>query len=258
MKRLAIVVALGAGLTLSAPVAVLAQPPALEAGGSVEPEAVQALQKMSAYLQTLNAFEITTKTSLDLVTQTGQRVQLDGTGSYKVRRPKGFVIEINTDWKKRVFLYDGTRFTVYAPELGYYAQVDAPATNLQTLDAIYEKFGIALPIEDLFRWNDVSSRRQDPLSSAIVVGERMIEGVPTDQYAFRQGDFDWQVWIARGDRPLPRKLVIVDRSDLAQPAYSAILTWTVNPTFTDEDFAFRPTSGATAIRLTPIQNRSQP
>jgi hypothetical protein len=246
MKRLAIVVALGAGLTLSAPATVLAQPPALEAGGSVEPEAVQALQKMSAYLQTLNAFEITTKTSLDLVTQ------------YKVRRPKGFVIEINTDWKKRVFLYDGARFTVYAPELGHYAQVDAPATNLQTLDAIYEKFGIALPIEDLFRWNDVSSRRQDPLSSAIVVGERMIEGVPTDQYAFRQGDFDWQVWIARGDRPLPRKLVIVDRSDLAQPAYSAILTWTVNPTFTDEDFAFRPTSGATAIRLTPIHNRSQP
>ena len=34
-----------------------------------------------------------------------------------------------------------------------------------------------------------------------------IDGVATDHYAFREADVDWEVWIQKGDQPLPRKLV---------------------------------------------------
>lgn len=222
---------------------------------AVEPEALQALQRMSAYLATLTSFEVTTQTSLDLVTDAGQRVQLDGSVKYQVRRPDGFIIAVSTDWKKRTFLYDGKQFTVYAPELGFHASVAAPPTILQTLDLIWEKFGIALPIEDLFRWNDVKSRRPDALDSGFLVGPASIDGVATDHYAFRQGDVDWQVWIQRGDQPLPRKLVIVDRSEPAQPSYSAQLTWTLNPQFAADAFTFHPSKTDKAIKLTALGDR---
>ena len=54
-------------------------------------------------------------------------------------------------------------------------------------------------------------------------------GADTDHYAFRQGDVDWQIWIERGERPLPRKLVITTREEVGQPQYSAELTWNLNP-----------------------------
>lgn len=229
-----------------------------EAKAPVEPGARAALDRMAAYLRTLEAFQVKTETSLDLVTDAGQRVQIDGTASYEVRRPNGFVISVNTDWKKRSFYYDGKQFTIYAPELGYYASAPAPATIAQTLDTISDKFGIELPIEDLFRWNDPSARRSQTLDSAMDVGPATIDGAQTEHYAFRQGQVDWQVWIQDGDQPLPRKLVIVDRTDPAQPAYAARLTWTLNPAFAADAFTFHPGKEAKAIRLTTLDNGRQP
>lgn len=228
-----------------------AKAPASAPASPVEPRALQALDSMSAFLRTQQKFALSAQTTLDLVTQDGQRIQLDGTTDYKVRRPAGFVITVNTDAKKRTFIYDGKQFTLYAPELGYYATVDAPATNLAVLDTIESKFGIDLPLKDLFLWNDPSSgQKRDQVTSAFLVGPATIDGVATDQYAFRGPRADWQIWIEKGDRPLPRKVVIVDRTDPASPAYTARLSWTLNPTFADNEFTFTPAAGAKSIRLT--------
>jgi hypothetical protein len=224
----------------------------------VEPEARQALERMSAYLGTLKSFEIRAQTSLDIVTEIGQRVQIDGTAHYKVRSPNGFVIEVVTDLKKRSFFYDGKNFTVFSPEHEFYATVSAPPTTLQVLDVLWDQFGLSLPLEDLFRWNGLKSRRAEDLSSAFLVGPATIDGVLTDQYAFRQGEVDWSVWIERGERPLPRKLMIIDRSQAEQPAYVARLAWTLNPTFAADAFTFHAGPKAKSIRMSTLETGSTP
>src|SRR5262249_37043187 len=45
---------------------------------TVDPDALQALNRMGAYLKTLNAFELTSDTTLDLVMDNGQLVQVGG------------------------------------------------------------------------------------------------------------------------------------------------------------------------------------
>ena len=258
MTPLKLAISLAAGLTLGLPLfgAAGAQTPTAAAqapAAPMEPAARQALDRMGAYLRTLNAFEVDARTSLDVVTEAGQRIQLDGTAAYKVRRPDAFRITVESDWKKRTFYYDGKQFTVVAPELGYYARAAAPATIAQTLDVVSERFGITLPLEDLFRWNDPSQKQSTTLDSAMDIGPVTIDGTPTELYAFRQGMVDWQVWIQTGDQPLPRKLVIIDRSDPAQPAYVARLTWRLNPTLNNADFTYTPAQDAKAIRLTTIE-----
>jgi hypothetical protein len=215
----------------------------------VEPEAVAALRRMSAYLMTLNTAAITSKGSIDLVTDAGQRIQLDGVTTYKMRKPNGFVIDYDSDIKKRRFLYDGAAFTVYAPTTGHYATVPAPATNREVLDTLYTKYGIALPLEDLFLWGDPKSNREAALKSASHAGTATLDGTETDHYAFREKDVDWEVWIQQGDQPLPRKLVIVDRTSVARPTFIARLDWKVNPTFSNADFAFVPDKDAQKIDL---------
>jgi hypothetical protein len=119
----------------------------------VEPNAVEALKKMSVFLASHQTLEITSEGSLDVVTGENQRIQMDGMTNYKIRQP-GFVIDYVSDVKSRRFIYDGKNFTVYSPKLGFYSTLPAPPTNRQVLDSLYEKFGIALPLEDIFRWAD--------------------------------------------------------------------------------------------------------
>lgn len=238
----------------SAPAAPAAPAPAAPAAAStekpvVEPEAVEALRRMSAYLQTLKSFELTSQASLDLVNTQGQRLTVDGTTNYKFRRPNGFMIDLDTDYKSRRFYFDGKQVTVYAPNFGYYTTVPAPPTIRETLALMKTKYGISLPLEDLFRWSDPATNRAEKLTSGFLVGTATLNGVHTDHYAFREGDVDWQVWIEQGARPIPRRLAIIDRSDPAYPTYDARLTWKMNPTLTSDQFVFKPGHDDKAIRL---------
>jgi hypothetical protein len=217
--------------------------------GVVEDTAIDALKDMSNYLMSANTFAIKSVGSLDVVTNDGQRIQLDGVTNYKVRKP-GFVIDYESNIKSRRFIYDGKTFTVYSPKLGFYAQAPAPATNKEVLDAIYDKYGISLPLADLFKWGDgTNADRIQALKSAYEVGTATVDGVDTDHFAFREENVDWEVWIQKGDQPLPRKLVIVDRTDPARPTFITHLSWQINPTFTDADFTFVPDANAKKIQL---------
>lgn len=222
----------------------------------VEQDAVDALKAMSAFLMSLQTIEISTQGSLDVVTGENQRIQLDGTTNYKIRRP-GFVIEYVSDIKDRRFIYDGKTFTIHSPKLGFYATAPAPPTNRETLSTIYQKFGIALPLEDLFRWAEPNGLRQQALKSAYRVGPATINGVPTDHYAFREQDVDWEVWIQKGDQPLPRKLVIVDRTEAAHPTFITHISWKLNPVFTDSDFTFVPDKDAKRIQMATFKGSGQ-
>lgn len=250
--------AMAAGLALSAgpgQAAAATAPAAASAPSAddIEPEAVQALKKMSAFLTTLNSFEVKADTTRDLVTSEGHRVQLTGVSDYKVRRPAGFVIDVANDFRNRRYYYDGKQFTVFAPTLGFYATAGAPATNGQTIDVLEQRYGIELPMDDLFRWNDPSSGQEQALKSAFVVGPSTVDGVATDHYAFREGDRDWQVWIQQGAQPVPRKLVIIDLSDEARPTYTARLAWTLNPEIAPATFTFQPPADAKAIHIATLE-----
>jgi len=213
---------------------------------NVEPQALAALDKMSAYLRSLNSFEIRSDTVTDAVLDNDQTVQFTGTVIYRVKRPNGFVISVADDRKVRQFNYDGKSFTIFSPRLGYYATVPAPPTIRELLTNVSNRYGLELPLADLFRWGAKDDDRKY-LTSGYVIGYAKINGLDADQYAFREGDIDWQIWIQRGNRPVPLKAVITDTSDPARPVFAATMSWTINPTFNEATFAFKPPKDAKLI-----------
>ncbi|HEY7006369.1 MAG TPA: DUF2092 domain-containing protein [Sphingomicrobium sp.] len=220
----------------------------------VDPAAVQAIHDMSKYLTSLNSFKLNTEGTLDTVTADGQRIQMDGSTAYAVKKP-GFAIKYTSDKKNRDFFYDGKQFTVYSPNLGYYASVPAPPTNREVLDTVYDKYGVRLPLEDLFRWNDADQKRDENFRAAYNLGTVTLDGVKTTHYAFREPDVDWEVWIDQGDKPLPRKLSIVDRTDPARPAFTTRLKWQPNAAVSASEVTFAP--GPDAMKIAMAQYKGQ-
>lgn len=242
--------ALGACL-LTSPVSAAAQAAAPAASttppaAAVDPAALKALEVMGAYLRTLTAFEMKADILADEVTADGRKLQIGSTVTYKARRPSQLTIDTVSDRKLRKLYYDGKQLTLYAPRVGYYAQAPAPPTIRETLDVLYEKYGVEVPLEDLFRWGEPGDSR-DALTQGFYVGPARIGGVETDQYAYSTGDVDWQVWITRGDKPVPRKIVITSLFDDAQPQFSATMDWNTAPSLKAADFTFTPPADAKSI-----------
>jgi len=215
---------------------------------AVQPEAVAALEKMSAHLRSLKSFGLHADTTIDLVTQDDQKLQFPGTIDYKVRTPDGLYIAMKTDRKEREVWYDGKTLTIYGPRNKLYAQTPAPPTIAALLGLAEDKYGIELPLADLFLWGTPKAPVSS-LRSAAYVGPARINGSVTDQYAFRQDGVDWQIWIEAGDKPLPRRMVITTTDDPAQPQFSSTLTWNTSAAVRDADFAFAPPKDAHRIEL---------
>jgi len=221
------------------------------AATTLDPVAIEALKGMGNYLKSLQTFEVHSNATMEAALQdTDLLVHLGYEGTYRVQRPNAFYVQLKSDRTVREYFYDGKSLTVNVPRQNLYATAAAPSTIRQTVDKIYNDYGISLPLADLFYWSE--SPMTDGITSAVRVGFARINGQETDQFVYRGEDLDWQVWIARGSAPLPLKIVITDRSQTLRPSYSAELTWNTSPKFSARDFTFTPDPKATSIKLAAL------
>ena len=167
---------------------------------------------MGAYLRTLKAFQVVAKQERDDVLVDGQKVENDNTAELLVRRPNGLYLTSTSDRKSRIFFYDGKTFTVYLPRMNMYASAAAPPTIGQLDDALEAKYGIELPLRDLFVWG-TDAAKTAAITSARDIGPASVDGTTCEHYAFRQEGLDWQIWIQLGDYPLPRKMILTTLTD---------------------------------------------
>ncbi len=215
---------------------------------ALDKEALTALDRMGAYLRTLQAFQVEAVTTTEHVLEDGQKVLFSGVTTLVARMPDRLLIEETSDRRERSYIYDGKQFTVYARRARSYATVPAPATIALLADVLDEKFGLTLPLEDLFRWGGPKAQTK-ALTSAMYVGPSQVGGITCGHYVFRQEGLDWQVWIQLGDFPLPRKFVLTTLTDEARPQYVATYTWNLAPSFNDGAFAFVAPSGVGRVKM---------
>jgi hypothetical protein len=217
----------------------------------IDPEAMQALDKMGSFLRDQQSFTVRTTTQTDYVLDSGLKVRLPSHGELKVRRPDHLRADVMSDRKDRQFFFDGKTFTMYGPKLGYYATVDAPGHIDELADLLETKYGLQLPLVDLFRWGTDRSSA-DEITQAVDVGPTKIDGVDVEHYAFRQKGLDWQLWIQKGAQPLPRRVLLTTTDDPARPELQIDYAWDLNAKLDDSVFAFTPAKDSQKIALAEV------
>jgi hypothetical protein len=235
----------------AAPKSAAASKSAASKSTQVEPAAVNALVRMSAYLRTIPAFQVNLRTERDDVDVYGQLITLSGEATYKVRRPDRLTVDLALPTMTRQYFYDGKTMTIYDPKTNYYARVPAPPTIKATLDMAVQKYGATVPLDDLFTWVEGDSRAK-ALTSAHFIGKTRVNGQAANHYAFRRPGIDWQIWIADGDKPAPLRVALVDTRDPARPKFAADLAWNTAPQFAQNAFSFAPPPNSRAIAIHPL------
>lgn len=215
----------------------------------IDVKAVQQLRAMTEYVSGLQSFSVHVQTTRDLVLPTDQALSSDLAYDLMVRRPDGLRVNMTSAAGSAQLFYDGKTLTIFTPKKNFYATTPAPATIAETVRAAVKR-GISMPMAE-FISPDSSGRVLANLASATFVGSSMVDGVMTNHLAFRQKKgVDWQIWIEDSATPLPRRLMIVDRTTRDSPRFVATLSdWNVSPTFDQSTFAFVAPEGAQQIKF---------
>jgi hypothetical protein len=227
-----------------------ASPAGAKPAAKVDAAAAAALDKMGAFLRAQRSFTVDAEVATDDVLPSGQKVKYQGLAELKVRRPDRMRVEINGDRRKQTMFYDGGTFTVHDLDTNYYASFSAPPTLKELAEMAANRYGIDLPLADLFAWG--TEQNDSTLKSAVDLGASTVKGTPCRHYAFRQNDVDWQVWIQDGAAPLPRRLVITTSGERSEPEHDVVMSWNLSADFPDKVFVFTPPPGSAKIEFMPV------
>ena len=230
-------------LVLSATVAteVRAQAPA------VDPAAVQKLKQMTEFLDGLPQFSVRAQSTLEELHVTGHRVDKDLAVNVTIKRPNKMRAARVGGLMDQRFFYDGKTLTLYNPAEKVYATEAAPDTIERMIDFARETVGVLLPAADLLYRNVFPLLMQD-VTLAVVVGKTVVGGVKCDHLLFSRPGVDFQVWIAEGKRPFPRRYVVTETDTPALLSISTDLSdWKTDVAVDDAQFNFVPPKGTSAI-----------
>lgn len=221
----------------------------------IDPAALQLLRASTDFVASRQQFRADTRNTIEVVLASGQKIQFAHTARLSVQRPDRLRAERTGDLVEQLFVYDGKSITLANRADKYYATIDAPPTIEAMLDFARDTMDIIAPAGDLVYANAYDILMTD-VSSGIVVGKGIVEGVRCDHLAFRAPHVDWQIWIQEGSQPLPRKLVVTTRDVVNAPQFTVVISrWNLKPAFDAQTFAFAPPGNAKKIDFVPVATR---
>lgn len=86
------------------------------------------------------------------------------------------------------------------------------------------------------------------VKSGYYVGEATIAGILCDNLTLSNEDEDVQLWVAKGDKPVPRRIVVTYKNLEGQPQFWAQFEeWNFSPNFSETIFSYSPPAHADRI-----------
>ncbi len=232
------------------PAASNAQPAAADSPApATQPEPMAVLKQMATYLRSLERFKVRVEKTTELILPTDQRLHQDQTVEIAIQKPDRLRADFQNLSGGRQLFYDGKTFSLYTPEPNVYASAAAAPTIDETLALLEDQYGISMPIADLLLADPQSSLVRN-LESKTYVGQILVRGVACHHLAFQTPEVDWEIWIEDGPKPLPRRLLLTDKSVEGSPQWTSELSdWDLAPQFPTDFFTFTPPQDAQKIKF---------
>ena len=253
---------LGVGVAWALTLMLLSAPGQAQQTSTAHPEmeaqAMAVLKRMTAFLTQAQRFSVTVDTGFDVVQDSGQKIEFGETRQMVLRRPDRLRIEATKrNGAKNGMVFDGKDIAVFNTKENVYATAASPGTVDNAIAYFLTDLDMRLPLAD---WLDSQLTKTLPerVRAAAYVESSQIAGVPCDHLALRGDEADVQLWVAQGNQPLPRRLVITYKREEGRPQFWAQFgEWNLAPEVPDTLFVFTPPAGAVKIAFA-LQQRMQP
>lgn len=253
--RFALVHPLWGSIVAMAVVLVLAGTPALAANeaavaGAAEQdaEAIEILMKMAGFIANAPAFSVTLRSGYDAIQEDGQTIEFGEKRAILIQRPDRLRVEIErSDGDRGLILFDGKQITAFKADDNVYTRADKAGTVDDALVYLVRDLQITLPLARMLHTGFPQQIRKK-IKAISYVEENTLFDVVTDHLAIRSEDVDMQLWVAQGDEPLPRRVILTYKNAPGQPQFRGDFSeWSLAPKGSADSFTFTPPAGAEQI-----------
>jgi hypothetical protein len=227
------------------------------AAPEIDAQAMAILTRMTSFLAQAQRLSVTADIGFDVVQDSGQRIEFGETRQIVIRRPDRARIDITKrDGATSGFIFDGQEIAVFNTREQVYATAAKSGTLDDAIDYFIQDLDMRFPLAELFS-SQLAETLPAKVRAASYVEPSRIAGVPCDHLAFRGDWADIQFWIAQGDPPLPRRVVLTYKNAEGHPQFWAQFSdWNLAPDVPDARFVFTPPPGAAKIAFAsrpPVQ-----
>jgi hypothetical protein len=217
-----------------------------------EAQAMAIFKRMADFLSKTQELSVTIDSEYDVMQDSGQKYEFGETRKVVLRRPNHIRVDTTKrDGKKSGMVFDGKDITAFNMEENVYATVAKPGSADEAIAYFIDDLDMRLPLAELFSGSAVKTLAER-MQDADYIGQETIAGVPCDHIGLSAERVNAQVWVARGDQPLPQRVIITYARAEGQPQYRAqFREWNVSPQVPDSLFTFTPADGAAKIAFAP-------
>ncbi|MDJ0535742.1 MAG: DUF2092 domain-containing protein [Xenococcaceae cyanobacterium MO_207.B15] len=216
----------------------------------------QVLDQVCNFLKAQKSFTVEMDITYDNVLDSGEKVQYAAYQKVWVSKPNQLRSDYRGDQRNNSFYYDGKFLTWQNTYLDFYATKPAASTIDQVVKNVELKYGLTIPLSNLFV-DDPCAKVTSDIQKSVFVGSNLVDRVPAYHILFIGEDRDWQMWVSRARQPLPLKIVITYKNLPSSPQYTAILSkWNFTPEIPAKTFTYEPSEEAIGIEFLPAENIS--
>lgn len=155
--------------------------------------------------------------------------------SVKVNRPNQLRVDVRGDIRNRSNYLNNGQFTIYDHDKNYYLDLETPKSIEKTLDVMFDKFEMKMPLAQLIYTNMGDRIKFDRSKNFGIVD---LEGVECHYIALSNKYEEVHVWVTTGDTPLVKHYRIVDKTSDNNAYKSTTIYWKNSNTVSPDDFVF--------------------
>jgi hypothetical protein len=223
-----------------------------------EAYAKKTLKAMSDYMTAQKSYSFEYDAVLEVVTKEAQKLALVSSGSLALVRPDKVHAKRRGGFADVDMSFDGKTLTLFGKNVNMYAQVEIPGSLGNLVDVLQNKYNRPLPAADLLLPNPYDFMMED-VDNIKDLGVGVVGGVTCDYFAFRAKEFDWQIWIAEGDKPYPCRYTINSKNIQGQPEYTIqIRNWKAGEAIDASQFSFNNATGAKQVDIGKLGDSGLP
>ena len=195
----------------------------------VQQYALDRLKQMSDILTASQSFSYHSKSAIDLQSETGQFVTFFNEAQVVLQHPNKLHADVRGELANLELYFDGNTLSAFDVSKNTYATFSPLNSIDEMLDFLMTKAQISFPTADLM-YSDPYAVMTKNLRDATVVGETIVNGVAVEHFAYREPNIDWEIWLTKGDKPLPLRLAMTYKQVQNQPRFLVeFFDWRLNP-----------------------------
>lgn len=186
----------------------------------------------------------------------GMKQEISASYTLAAERPNRLSLRFVKGMTGNTVVCDGKKIITYAVMLNRYEEKDAPGSFEQFSQGMGPMAGNILFVDNLLR-DDIYAAIMDGVVKAAYVGRTKLDGQECDHLKFEQDQFDWELWVTTGPKPVVLQVVYdmaksftaaggdpVPARGMKMTVVNRFSDWVVDGDIQPGTFEFKPPAGA--------------